>query len=232
MGQRWAVAVPALMCCIRRQMYSEETSSPQRTHEGGFLRVIFRPHQIAGPVKQNKRAHRKPQLWGKKSFGVFFFTFGWNLSCCSFFFFAFLTHQVFSVYPGHQWGKRSAQQGNDRMLSSHTGPFATMMECRRSCCRSLRRTHAHIQARTELQWPPQWGMDFFINLIPLASWKRGVHSKLSERLKSQNCPCVAFAIECFRSTPVNPPPGCCSCTLKKKVISSAEWHHIKEKSCF
>lgn len=42
-------------------MYSEETSSPQRTHEGGSLRVIFRPHQIARPVKQNKRAHRKPQ---------------------------------------------------------------------------------------------------------------------------------------------------------------------------
>lgn len=53
-------------------MYSEETSSPQRTHEGGFLRVIFRPHQIAGPVKQNKRAHRKPQLFkARKVWGFF-----------------------------------------------------------------------------------------------------------------------------------------------------------------
>lgn len=120
--------------------------------EGHFLSFLFFfcPHQIAGPVKQNKRAHRKPQLRGKKCFaGVvvgfhFWLKFECFLSFFSFFVKCFLRIPFISeantVVSRGMTGRMHVE-----VLLTH-GAFATMIKCRRSCCRSHRRKHAHIQA--------------------------------------------------------------------------------------
>lgn len=140
--------------CILRRLHPPHRE-PTR---GGSLRAIFRPHQIAGPVKQNKRARRKAQesSQARKVLGFFFhFWLKSELLFCFFFLSFFFPSSVFCVSrPSVRQTQCSAGECQDVfmwLLSSHTGPFATMTECRRSCCCSLRRTHAHTQARTELQ---------------------------------------------------------------------------------
>lgn len=111
-------------------MYSEGPRA-HREPPGGPCEPFSRPDQTAGPVKQNKRAHRKPQRWGEKRLGFF------SLSVKIWGFFFPLLCQVFSANAAVSRGM--TERIHVDVLLAH----GALESWSRSRCRSHTHTFRH-----------------------------------------------------------------------------------------